>query len=57
MWIQLFDTLMIFLKFFFFEKDDFEKISMCPKSIKILPSMQRVKHTDCNVNLGLIVED
>ena len=34
-----------------------KKISADDKTLEILPSMQRIKSTNCKVNLGLIVED
>ena len=56
---KLFDTLIVFLKDFFFEKYDFEKISSANDKIKThkIPSIQRVKSTNCKVNLWLIVGD
>ena len=41
----------------FFEKDDFEKNQQTTKKNEKLLSMQRVKHTNCKVNLRLIVGD
>ena len=41
----------------FFEKDDFEKNQQTTKKNVKLLSMQRVKHTNCKVNLTFIVGD
>ena len=54
--LSLFDTLMVFLKEFF-KKDDFEKNQQMTKLMKKLSSMQRVKATNCKVNLRIIVGD